>query len=128
MRQTGSQLLLVENRANKTATQINSEDEISKCTLQRIIESFEDALDQALSYLCLWVGKKDSVSVEMYKAFGEVATDASMETVLKSVTLGILSGESALVEMQRRGLVSDHLTWDNEQEKISLQGPAMGLM
>lgn len=125
MRQTGAELLVLKP-GQITATQVQSESEANKSALQRIAEGVEDALDQCLQFAAAWVGEAAGGHVQLFKGFASMPSDASVESIIKAVSLGVISGETALHEFQRRGLVSDDVTWDDEQERISMQGPALG--
>lgn len=126
MQKAGGELLQLKP-GNITATQVNAENEANKCTLQRIVEVFEDGLDQCLAFACAWIGESVGGEVELYKAFGEIPSDASMETIIKAVALGIVSGETAFYEMQRRGMLASSADWDEQSAKLEMAGPALGM-
>ena len=69
MRQTGAELIVLKP-GEVTATQVQSENEANKCTLQRICEIFEDALDQCLQHMADWVGIPEGGHVSLYTDFG----------------------------------------------------------
>lgn len=128
MRQTGAELLVLKP-GDVTATQVQSENEANRCALQRIVEDFEDSLDQCLQFMAMWVGEKEGGHVTMFKDFGAAnLAEASAELLLKSNQAGKLSDETYFGELKRRGIVSPDATWDDEQEKIAEQGPALGMV
>ncbi len=128
MRQTGAELLVLKP-GDVTATQVQSENEANRCALQRIVEDFEDSLDQCLQFMAMWVGEQQGGHVTMFKDFGAAnLAEASAELLLKSNQAGKLSDETYFGELKRRGIVAPDATWEDEQEKISEQGPALGMV
>lgn len=125
MRQTGAELLVLKP-GQITATQTQAESEANRCALQRIAQDVQDGLNMCLQFAADWVGEAEGGHVELFKSYGMPPSDASMESIIKAVSLGLISGETALYEFQRRGLVSDSVKWDEEQERIQSQGPALG--
>lgn len=126
MRQTGAELLVL--RAGQvTATQTRSENEGNKCTLQRIVEDFEDALDQCLQFMADWVSQPEAGNASLFKDFGVGSlAEASAQLLLQANQAGKLSDETFFAEMQRRGIVSADVEWDTEKERIDNQGPSLG--
>lgn len=128
MRQTGAELLVLKP-GDVTATQVQSENEANRCTLQRITEDFEDSLDSCLQLMADWVGEQEGGNVSLFKDFG-VATlgEASAELLLKSNQSGKISDETYFGELRRRNILSPDATWEDEQDKLGEQGPALGSM
>lgn len=128
MRQTGAELLVLQP-GQITATQVQSENEANKCALQRIVENFEDALDQCLQYMADWIGEADGGSVELFKDFGAASlSDASAQLLLQTNQAGKISDQTLIAEYKRRGILSADLDFESEQERISEQGPALGIV
>ena len=69
MRQTGAELLVIKP-GNTTEVQTLADNEQGMCDLQRIVQSLEDALDQALTLMGLWVGETETGHVTIYSDFG----------------------------------------------------------
>ena len=127
MRQTGAELLVLKP-GDITATQVTSENEANRCTLQKIVEVFEDCLDQCLQYMADWVGEAEGGSVSLFTDFGAATLgEASAELLLKANQSGKLSDETMFDEWKRRGIISPENEWDDEQERISEQGMALGM-
>lgn len=84
---------------------------------------FEDALDLALEYLGRWVGIENVGNVEIS---GNIDSDfdpaASMDSVIKLQTAGIISKQTAFDEAKRRALISDNLDWEDEQARLESEG------
>jgi len=128
MRQTGAELLVLKP-GDITATQVTSENEANRCTLQKIVEVFEDCLDQCLQYMADWVGEKEGGGVSLFTDFGAATLgEASAELLLKANQSGKLSDETMFDEWKRRGIISPENEWNDEQERIAEQGPALGMV
>lgn len=128
MRQTGAELIVLKP-GDVTATQVVSENEANKCALQRICEIFEDGLDQCLQYMAEWVGEQSGGSVSLFTDFGAASLgEASAELLLKANQSGNLSNETLFDEFKRRAILAPELEWEDEQDRIGGQGPAMGEM
>ena len=128
MRQIGGELLSMQP-GKITATQIHSEDSGDKSALQLIAEGVEDSLDQCLQHMAEWVREKNGGTVTMFKDFGvSNLTDASAQLLLTANMGGKLSDETLLSEFKRRGVVSPDVEFDDEQEKIKLQRPPLGML
>jgi hypothetical protein len=126
MRQAGAELLVL--RPGKiTATQTATENAVGMCALHRIAQNLEDALDQALQIMALWIGEQSGGHIELFKDFGAAAlAEASTQLLLDATSANKLSDETFFAEMQRRGIVSPDIDWQDEKEKIDAQGPPLG--
>lgn len=128
MRQAGAELLVL-SPGKVTATQVNTENAIGMCALQRMVLGLEDALDQSLQLMADWVGEAEGGHVTLFNDFGALnMTDASSQIVMSLASAGQISNETAFHEQQRRGVISADVTWEDEQERIEAQGPALGAM
>lgn len=126
MRQTGAELLVLQP-GKITATQVYTEDEGNKCVLQRIVENFEDSLNQCLQFMADLSGQKTGGTVELFKDFGAATlTDASAQLLLSANQAGKLSDETLISEFKRRGILSPEIDAEKEKEMIDSQGPAFG--
>lgn len=127
MRQAGAELLVIDSKL--TATQVSSENAVAMCALQRIGESVEDAIDQALQMMADWVGEAKGGHVTLFKDYAAAnLSDASTQMIKDWVTAGLLSKEAAFHELQRRGAISADLVWDDVKEQIDMEGPSLGMM
>ncbi len=128
MRQTGAELLVIRP-GNVTATQVFGDNEANKCDLQRITENFEDALDQCLQYMADWIGERDGGSVELFKDFGvSNLSDASSQLLLSANTAGKISDVTFINELKRRNVLSQDIKAEEEQQRVSDQGPPLGVI
>jgi hypothetical protein len=114
MRQTGAELLVIKP-GNTTEVQTLADNEQGMCDLQRIVQSLEDALDQALNLMGQWVGEKDTGHVTIYSDFGAATlAEASAQLLFEMKADGSLSHPTLLKEMQRRGILSPDVDVDEE--------------
>ena len=128
MRQAGAELLVIKP-GNTTQVQTLADNEQGMCTLQRITVDAEDAANQAMQITAEWVGEADGGHVTLYKDFGAATlAEASAELLFKMNMAGKLSDETLYEEIQRRGIVRPDMDWDEEQERIDAQKPALGTM
>lgn len=127
MRQAGAELLVIDNKL--TATQVSAENAVGMCALQRIGESVEDAIDQALQMMADWIGEAEGGHVTLFKDYAAASlSDATTQMIKDWVTTGLLSKESAFHELQRRGAISADLVWEDVKGQIDLEGPPLGSM
>jgi hypothetical protein len=127
MRQAGAELLVIDSKL--TATQVSAENAVGMCALQRIGESVEDALDQALQMLADWIGESEGGHVTLFKDYAASSlSDATTQMVKDWAAGGLLSKEDAFHELQRRGAISADLVWEEVKDRIDLEGPPLGTM
>ncbi|MES2262113.1 MAG: DUF4055 domain-containing protein [Pseudomonadota bacterium] len=128
MRQAGAELLIIKPGGISVA-QTLADNEQGTCVLQKVAQNIEDAADQALQLMAEWVGEAQGGHVTIYKDFGATTlAEASAELLFKSASAGKLSGESYFRELQRRGILSPDLKWEEEVERIAAQGPVLGAL
>jgi len=125
MRQAGAELLVIDNKL--TATQVSSENAVGMCALQRIGESVEDAIDQALQMMADWIGEAEGGHVTLFKDYAAASlSDATTQMIKDWVGVGLLSKEAAFKELQRRGAISADLVWEDVKDQIDMEGPPLG--
>ena len=128
MIQAGAELL-VKKPGNRTATETSNDAEANKSDLQRITETFEDALDTALKFTAQYGGLEASGCVTLYKDFGaSLLSDASAQLILSLQQGGLISKETAIRELQRRGMLSGDIDPDDELEMVANEGTPLGDM
>jgi len=128
MIQTGAELL-VKKPGDRSATEAANDADGNKSDLQRIAETFEDALDAALQYMADWIGEPTGGSVSLYKDFGAMSLgQASGQLVIAMQQGGLISKATAIREMQRRGELDAGLEPDEELAMLGEEGPALGTM
>lgn len=125
MRQSGAEMMVI--RPGKiTATQTASEGEGNMCALQRIVNDLDKSIEQALQFMADWIGEAKGGTVTIHKDFGTTLAEASAELLLKSTQAGNMSKQSLHEEMQRRGIRSPDVDWEEERERLEAQGPELG--
>ena len=128
MIQTGAELL-VKKPGDRSATEAANDAEANKSDLQRMVESFEDALDLALQYTADYARLGSGGNVSLFKDFGAATlSDASAQLVLNAQASGLLSKETALEELKRRGIVDAEVDTDAEIAMAESEGPTPGTL
>lgn len=126
MIQTGAELL-VKKPGDRSATESAGDQEGNKCDLQRLTEQMEDALDAALQMMADYARLPKGGSVSLFKDFGAATlSDASAQLVADLNSRGLLTRETTLREMQRRGVIEASVDVKAEIEKAEQEGPALG--
>ncbi len=126
--QTGAELM-VSQAGSRTATEDQNDAEANKSELLRIVESFEDALNQCFVYMAEWIGSQQVPTVQLFKDFTALTlAEASAQLLLQVNQAGKLSDESLFEQLQRRGILSPDVKWADEKERIENQGTALGAL
>lgn len=126
MIQTGAELL-VALPGQRTATEASNDAEANKSMLQSIVENFEDALDAALQLTADWLGAGEGGTVSLFKDFAAATlTDASAQIVLSMNMNGLITKQTALLEMQRRGILTPDLDVKTEVGLAEDDAPDLG--
>jgi hypothetical protein len=126
MRQVGAELLVIKP-GNTTEVQTVSDNEQGKCDLQRIMQTLEDAIDQALGLAAKFVKEPKGGHVAIYSDFGAATlAEASAQLLFEMKVDGSLSHATLLNELKRRGTLSPDVDVDNEiaaaaKEKSEIQ-------
>jgi hypothetical protein len=120
MREAGARLLKKGQAAVKTATESRDDSINEQSQLGRMAQALEDALDLALQYMAAWQGlEQDAGAVAVNDDFDiEVISDQSVQSLVQMAATGQLSTQTLFTELQRRGILSDDLDWEAEQERI----------
>lgn len=128
MIQTGAELL-VQTPGQRSATEANNDAEANKSELQRIVEGFEDSLDQCLQFMARWVNLEQGGHVSLFKDFGSATlTDASAQLILSMQQSGLITKETAIREQQRRGMLAPDIDPLDELERVTDEGPELGMI
>jgi hypothetical protein len=122
MRLAGAKLLQKEKQTVKTASQSEEEAAQEMSPLQTMAGQLEDALDQVLQFFALWMNIEDGGHVKVKGNFDvDFSPETTMPFLLNMNINGVLSDQSLFEEVQRRGLLSDELDWEEELVKIKAQ-------
>ena len=124
MRVAGAKLL---EKADMAMTESQARDEQNKgiSALRLYANRFEDALDLVLEYVGVWLGieSKEVGNVEISGNIdGNLDPNASMDSVIKLQSAGIISKQTKFEEAKRRGLISDNVNWEDEQARTDGEG------
>lgn len=118
MRQVGAELLVIKP-GNMTVAHTVADNEAGMCTLQRIIQDEEDAIDAALQLMAEWVGEAEGGHIQIFNDFGVASlAEASLELLRDMNVDGTFSDESLFAEAQRRGVISPDRKWEDEKVRI----------
>lgn len=123
MRQTGAELLVIKP-GNTTEVQTIADNEQGMCDLQRMMQTLENALDQALGFMAMWVKEKEGGHVSIYRDFGAATlAEASAELLFKMRSSGSLSLATLLAECKRRGILSPEIEVEEEIAAAKADAP-----
>jgi hypothetical protein len=121
MRATGAELIS-KNVVMTTATQVSAEGEAVKSTLQQIVESLEDSLEEMLVLMGLWVRTAVTVEVGLFKSYDQVA-QGDHQVLAEALKSGVISGHTMFEELQRRDVLSLDRTWSDETSRMKANPP-----
>lgn len=125
MIQAGAELL-VKKAGDRSATEAANDAEANKSDLQRIVEGFEDGLDQALQLMADFAKLGSGGSVSLFKDFGAAnLSDASGQLILAMRKDGVISTPTAINELKRRGELAAEV--DPEAEELAVAMETQGL-
>ena len=128
MIETGAELL-IKRPGKRTATESAGDQEANKSDLQRAAETFEDSLDKALQIVADYIKAPTGGTVSLFKDYGATSlSDASASLVKDLQMAGLLSKETTLRELQRRGVLSADLDLADELAAATADGPPPGSM
>ena len=126
MRQAGAELLVVKPGV-VTATQVSAENAVGMCALQRVGAGLEDALDQALQFMADWVGLPEGGHISLFDEYASPnLSDASAQLIVTAQQGGLISKDTAIAELKRRGTLAAEVDAATETELIDTQGPELG--
>lgn len=119
MRQAGAKLLPVNNMQAKNTLQAGEEANKESSPLAAMIQDFTDALRMLLYITALWRGEQvgGTVTVQANMDAG-VDPDSTMKVLVEMHKNGALSTKTLIMEGQRRGLISNEISSDEEAVAI----------
>ena len=128
LRQAGAELLIIKP-GSVTATQVTTENAVGMCALQRISSGLEDALDLGLQYMADWAGLGEGGHVTIFGDYVSASlSDASAQLIVAAQAGGLISKDTAISELKRRGTLASEVEPEDEASKIEAQGPELGVM
>lgn len=129
MRMAGAKLLSKDKQATKTAAQANEEAAQEMSPLETMAGRLEDCIDQVLQLFALWKNLPSGGHVKVNGNFDvDYAPEVNLPFLLSMNNAGKISDETLFAEVKRRGVLSDDLDWQEEQQRISDQGPPPGAL
>lgn len=129
MRMAGGKLLKKEQTATKTATQAEEEAAHELSPLETMAEQLEDAIDQILQLFADWMKLPEGGHVQVNGNFSpDYAPETTLPLLKGMADAHYLSQETLFNEVKRRGVISGDLEWEEEKQRISDQGPALGAL
>ncbi|MDV7209916.1 DUF4055 domain-containing protein [Azotobacter beijerinckii] len=129
MRMAGAKLLQKDKQQTKTAAQANEEAAQELSPLARMANHFADSVANVLQLMADYRGEADGGSVEMRGNFDQdYMPEQSLPSLISMANSGKLSDETLFAEMQRRRVISDEYTWQEEAARIADQGPPPGAL
>lgn len=126
MIQAGAELL-VKKPGERSATESANDAEGNKSDLQRLVEVFEDSLDQALYLTARYAGLSAGGHVSLFKDFGAATlSEASGQLILAMWNAGAISHDTMIEEQKRRGELSAEVDAATERDKVDEEGGGLG--
>jgi hypothetical protein len=126
MRQSGAEMMSVRPGPT-TRIEAAGDASSSMSDLQRVVLGAEDQLDVAIKYMGQWIGVEKTGNVTLFNDFGVLASaETSASIIMQAGTAGVLSKQTTFDELKRRGMVSPDIDWNDEQERLSEEGPPVG--
>lgn len=123
IREAGAKLLVKASQATKAVAQARSDAIIEQSALGAMAQALEDSIDQVLQIMAQYRGIEDGGNADVNDDFDALDDqNTGAESLVKMVTAGIVSEETAFNECKRRGLISNELGWEAEQERINSGG------
>jgi hypothetical protein len=127
MRQAGAEMLVIKP-GNTTRIEAASDNLKGMCALQRVTLGLQDALNTALRMMADWVKLPTGGHVSLFNDFGALTLEAAVADIVQLQQGSIISKETAFKEAQRRGVISSDVDYQEEQDRIATEGPALGTM
>jgi hypothetical protein len=123
MIQTGAELL-VARPGQRSATEAANDAEANKSDLQRITEGFEDSIDLALYFMARYAGLPTGGNASLFKDFAAATLSEASASIVQGLQQGgLITKETALRELQRRGVLSSDLDVQAEIQGAADEGP-----
>ncbi len=118
----GAKLLQKDRQAVKTVKQAEEDAAEEMSPLKTMAGQLEDALDQILQFFADWMKAPEGGHVKVKGNFEiDFLPEMTMPFLLKLNQAGIISDQSLFEEVQRRGMLSDELDWEEEKAKVAAQ-------
>lgn len=125
MRQAGAELLVMR-MAQATATEIQADNSVGTCALQRIVKNVNDGINLALQYMADWLKISEGGTIQIYNEFGLSSIDDAMAQLLYTMSDAsksepVISRKRVYLELQRGGVLSPDISYEDELKDIADQ-------
>lgn len=129
MQIAGAKLLQKDKQQTKTATQAAEEAAQELSPLESMADLLEDCIDQILQICADFIGEPSGGYCNVSGNFDvDYAAQENMQMLKQMTDSGYLSQQTFFSEAQRRGVVSQDVSWEDEKQRIADQGPAIGAL
>lgn len=128
MRESGAKLLLPQlTSANKTATQAAEEAQRENSPLSTMVVDFANAFRELVRVTCLWrAGESlpEKCRLELRPNLKpDFAPTDTAQVLINAADRSYLSLETLFYELQRRSIIQDTSTWEEEKKRIEADPP-----
>jgi hypothetical protein len=123
--------LIMRQWGNQTAMGKAIEEGKSQCELQAWVRATEIGVEQAYRLAAEWVGQSlpEDFGIDIFDDFGLLAgTQAGLDNLFKIWSQGGLSLRTYLEMLKARGELPGNFDVDQEMDRISQEGPPLGLL
>ena len=131
MESMGAELLIAQP-GDKSATEAALDTAQEQSQLASMAASLEDFLDEVVDVMAKWANLPDQGDIDVFDDFSSIGVNAQtvqpfVTSLVTLVNTGLLSPESAFLELQRYGITNPDMEWEAEQEKIQASPPMLGM-
>lgn len=122
----GSRIISPEKKQAEAAETANIRRGSENSILSSIAGVWERQLERALRFAVDWMGVSGDVKIELNRDYTQWNLGAQdLTALIGSVQAGLLSKESFFTILQYAELVDENLTFEQEQDRISSEPPAL---
>lgn len=120
--------LLVRRPGSRTATEKAIDTAEADSALTSIVLNLEDSIELALNFVAQWDGLTEGGgTIELCDDYGDGDVGTTGE-LMEAKAKGVLSAQTVFDELQRRGVISEERTWDDELVRITTEGATVGVL
>lgn len=118
--------MLQAKAGDKTATENNRESLEGSSQLRAFVWTFQDALEECLRYMALWIGEKDGGSLTVNTEWDEGELASDLWAALNGArTAGLISQEVYTWNLQKGRRMPPDRTVEDEKASLDLETPPM---
>lgn len=111
---------MMPDTGNITATAAAIDAAKSHSAVEAWANGLTDTLNQAMKFTMLWMGKADTVTVEVHTDFGVDVTGVEEAKVLADAQKrGVISQKTEREELVRRGILGPNFEEEEEEERLA---------